>query len=220
MAAAAAVCSGQKSTPRSAPGMESWTCRVHLAFFFMPLFTAAQMPAQHARQIHSALLGEGGGGEGGGEGEGGGGKGEGGGGEGEGGGGEGEGGGGEGEGGGGEGGPEASSPEPDPSSPEPEPRSPEPEPSSPDPTPEPSSSASRSLEPTLPVGALWLGAAARVAAAWAAAAWAGDAMILPVTPNWMLWPTPGGKRLAPSVTVSPFWFMWVFGFTATFAKSA
>ena len=40
------------------------------------------MPAQHARQIHSALLGEGGGGEGGGEGEGGGGKGEGGGGEG------------------------------------------------------------------------------------------------------------------------------------------
>ena len=103
MAAAAAVCSGQKSTPQSDPGIKSWTCRVHLAFFFMPLFTAAQMPAQHARQIHSALLGEGGGGEGGGEGEGGGGKGEGGGGEGEGGGGEGEGGGGEGEGGGGEG---------------------------------------------------------------------------------------------------------------------
>eukprot|EP00964_Phaeocystis_antarctica_P115278 scaffold79248_cov27-Phaeocystis_antarctica.AAC.1 len=76
------------------------------------------------------------------------------------------------------------------------------------------------LESTLPVGALWLGAAARVAVVWVAAAWVGDAMRLPVTPNWMLWPTPGGKRLAPSVTGSPFWFMWVFGCTATFAKSA
>eukprot|EP00964_Phaeocystis_antarctica_P025663 scaffold14446_cov45-Phaeocystis_antarctica.AAC.2 len=56
MAAAAAVCSDLKSTPRSDPGMESWTCRVHSAVFCVPPFTAAPMPAQRARQIHNALL--------------------------------------------------------------------------------------------------------------------------------------------------------------------
>ena len=55
-AAAAAVCSEQKSTPRSDPGIESWMRRVHLAVFFVPPFTAVPMPAQQARQIHNALL--------------------------------------------------------------------------------------------------------------------------------------------------------------------